>query len=103
MKFTLIAIGEMLLLFAAALVGFVMHPFNVEKVLHTENGVVRAMVYDWIIAAAIAWFVLLVIEFGIRRNRDAWLRPTLCFVAVVTLGLISHLGLKSTEVSLYRF
>ena len=98
MKFTLIAIGEMLLLFAAALTGFVMHPFNVEKVLRTENGVVRAMVYDWIIAAAIAWFVLLALEFGVRRRRNAWLRPTLCFVVIILLGLFSHFGLKSTEV-----
>jgi len=103
MKFTLIAIGEMLLIFAAALFGFVSHPFNVEKVLGTGNGVVRTMVYDWVIAAAIAWIVLLAIEFGIRRNRSAWLRPTLCFAVVVALGLLSHLGLKSTEVGLTRF
>ena len=101
MKSALIAIGELLLLFAAALVGFVMHPFNVEKVLRTQNGVVRAMVYDWIIAAAITWLVLLAVEFGIRRNRNAWLRPTLCFAVVVVLGLLSHLGLKSTDVGLY--
>jgi len=101
MKAALIAIGELLLLFAAALVGFVMHPFNVEKVLHAQNGVVRAMVYDWIIAAAITWLALLAVEFGIRRNRNAWLRPTLCFAVVVVLGLLSHLGLKSTEVGLY--
>jgi len=103
MKFTLIAIGEMLLLFVAALTGFVMHPFNVEKVLRTENGVVRAMVYDWIIAAAIAWLVLLAIEFGARRNRNAWLRPTLCFAVVLVLGLVSHLGLRSTPIGLTRF
>jgi hypothetical protein len=100
MRSALIAIGELLLLFATALAGFVMHPFNAEKVLRTENGVVRAMVYDWIIAAAIAWLVLLAIEFGTRRNRNAWLRPTLCFVIVVVLGLLSHLGLKSTEAGL---
>ena len=69
MKFTLIAIGEMLLIFTAALLGFVSHPFNVEKVLLTANGVVRTMVYDWIIPAAIAWLVVLAIEFGDRRNR----------------------------------
>ncbi|NUQ30455.1 MAG: hypothetical protein HOQ35_18330 [Acidobacteriaceae bacterium] len=103
MKSALIAIGEMLLLFVAALIGFVMHPFNVEKILRTENGVVRVMVYDWIIAAAITWVILLAVEFGIRRNRNAWLRPTLCFAVVVGLGLLSHLGLKSTEVGLYRF
>jgi len=103
MKSALIAIGELLLLFVAALVGFVMHPFNVEKILRTENGVARVMVYDWIIAAAITWLILLAIEFGIRRNRNAWLRPTLCFAVVIVLGLLSHLGLKSTEVGLYRF
>ena len=103
MKSALIAIGELLLLFVAALVGFIMHPFNVEKILRTENGIARVMVYDWIIAAAITWLILLAIEFGIRRNRNAWLRPTLCFAVVIVLGLLSHLGLKSTEVGLYRF
>ena len=103
MKSALIAIGELLLLFVAALVGFVVHPFNVEKILRTENGVVRVMVYDWIIAAAITWLILLAIEFGIRRNRSIWLRPTLCFGVVVVLGLLSHLGLKSTEMGLNHF
>ncbi|WP_263415583.1 hypothetical protein [Terriglobus albidus] len=103
MKSALIAIGELLLFFAAALAGFVMHPFNAEKVLRTENGVVRVMVFDWLITAAVTWLVLLAIEFGIRRNRNAWLRPTLCFVIVVVLDLLSHLGLKSTEVGLYHF
>ena len=103
MKSALIAIGELLLLFVAALVGFIMHPFNVEKILRTENGIARVMVYDWIIASAITWLVLLAIEFGVRRKRNTWLRPTLCFAVVVVLGLLSHLGLKSTEVGLYRF
>lgn len=98
MKNMLVAIGELLVLFAAALVGFVMHPFNAEKVLGVQNGMMRSMVYDWMIAATIAWVVLLAVEIGVRRTKNAWMRPTLCFFAVLALGLFSHLGLKSSDV-----
>ncbi|WP_263410816.1 hypothetical protein [Terriglobus tenax] len=104
MKKMMIAIVEMLLLFIAAMVGFAMHPFNVERVLRVENGATRVMVYDWILVTAIVWVLLTAVEMGLgRKANKPWLRPTICFAVVVLLGFIAHLGLKTTEVGLYRF
>ncbi len=100
MKFVLSVVWKAVLLYLAALAGFVLGmavpALRVYRVLSQSAANVRTYDFDWLIAVLLVWAVLLLVALLRKRPREAATATValLIVLAIVTLG--TQLGLKDT-------
>lgn len=101
MKQILSVLWQTLVLFAAALAGFVVGLFKpslrVTHVLSQTATDLRTYDFDWLIAAVLVYLLLLVLHAARGRLRQGGLAATIALlITVAGIVLFTHIGIQNT-------